>query len=104
PLLVTTTVLAAFWLGFDQAARTEYLPALLLPLHLAWLDDALHTGDRKAPWLAGVTLGAMALGGWYVAVFALVVVGPVAIGWSIAAPKRRAIRSLAIVGAVAVVL
>ena len=104
PLLVATTVLGAFWLGFDQAARTEYLPALLLPLHLAWLDDALHTEDRKSPWLAGITLGAMALGGWYVAVFALVVIAPVAIAWSVAAPKRRAIRSLAIIGAVALLL
>ncbi len=104
PLLVATTVLGAFWVGFDCAGRTEYLPALLLPLHLAYLDDAFHSDDRKAAWLAGLTLGAMALGGWYVAVFALLVVAPLAIVRAIPAPRRRAFRAIAIIGAVAFVL
>jgi hypothetical protein len=104
PLLVATTVLGAFWVGFDHSGRTEYLPALLLPLHLAWLDDALHTDDRAAPWLAGLTLGAMALGGWYVAVFALLVVAPVTLAWSVGSPTGRTIRTIAIVGLLALVL
>jgi hypothetical protein len=103
PLLVTST-LGAWWLGFDHAARTEYLPALLLPLHLAWLRDALLTDSRRAPWLAGLTLGALALGGWYVALFALIVVVPVALAWTLSQPSPRALRSLAVVAAVSLAL
>jgi hypothetical protein len=103
PLLVAST-LGAWWLGFDRAARTEYLPALLLPLHLAWLRDALLTDSRRAPWLAGLTLGALALGGWYLAIFALIVVVPVALAWALSTPSSRTLRSLAVVGLVSLAL
>jgi hypothetical protein len=104
PVLIASSTAGAWWLGFDRAARTEYLPALLLPLHLAWLRDALQTDSRRAPWLAGLTLAGIALGGWYLAVFVIIVVAPVAIVWARAAPRRRAIRSLSTIAAIALAL
>ena len=103
-VLVTAIVTGAWWLGFDRASRTEYLPALLLPLHLAWLRDALLTDSRRAPWLAGLTFAGLVLGGWYLAVFAGIVVGPVALAWGVRAGSSRALRVLAVMGIVSGVL
>jgi hypothetical protein len=101
PVLATSATLGAWWLGFDRAARTEYLPALLLPLHLAFLHDAFFAASRRGGVLAGLTLGGIALGGWYLTVFAGIVVAPAALAWAMAAPRERARRSLATVAGIA---
>ena len=57
-------LLSTPWLG-----RTEYLPAALYPLHLWALRRAIRTGGWGATAAAGLSLGATALGGWYLAVW-----------------------------------
>jgi hypothetical protein len=109
PVLIAAFPLSSYFLAHDCFGRTEYLPVLLLPLHLAWLRDALlgaGGGERRAAFLAGTTLGAMALGGWYLAVFLLLVVPPLALVWTAASPLpwRRRVEVLGLAAGTAIVL
>ncbi len=95
-LMAAVFCLSPYMLYVPFAGRTEYLPAVLYPLHLALLHRWLRApvgleGERgEAPplWvglLAGLVLGASALGGWYLAVFLGLAEIPVAIwlAWGI---------------------
>jgi hypothetical protein len=108
PILLACGSLSAYFLAHDRFGRTEYLSALALPLCLAWLHDALFgEGSPVRPAVgAGVALGAMALGGWYVTVFALLVVPPIALAWALASsrPWTRKIVGLVATGGVALAL
>jgi len=93
------TVACPFFLVYHQQGRTEYLPALLYPLHLAffhrWMrrpeGDAAEEG-APPPWVgvaAGLSLAGVALGGWYLAVFAGLVNGGLALAWWRGLPRRE---------------
>lgn len=84
PLLIVACVASPFVLAHHHFGRSELLPALLLPLHLAWLHDSLVAPDpsRRSVVLAGLSMGAMALGGWYLAVFTLLCAVPIAMVWA----------------------
>ncbi len=108
PVLLACGSLSAYFLAHDHFGRTEYLSALALPFCLAWLHDALF-GDRgpvRPAIASGVALAAMALGGWYVAVFALLVVPPIAIAWAVASdrPARQRVLGLVATAAVSIAL
>lgn len=91
-----------YLLATPSLGRSELLPAVLWPWHLALLHEWLRLpqGEKRglAPpprWRtglgAGLTLGAMVLGGWYLAVFLAILEVPVALwmarrcGWAEAA-------------------
>lgn len=79
--------LAEAWLG-----RSEYLPAVLLPAHLA-LVIRIQRG-RGGPMTmvgAGTLLGLVALGGGYLAFFAALLVVPVYLALLWTTPRRRAL-------------
>lgn len=89
-----------YLLGTPQLGRSEMLPAVLWPLHLAWLHAWLRcpAGDEQgtgaAPrWgvgvKAGLSLGAIALGGWYLAVFLAILEPPVALWLGRRCPPRE---------------
>ncbi len=103
-----------FLLQHPSMGRTEYLPAVWLPLFLAlfhrWmrrpagLTSAVEA--RPPAWVgvaAGLTLAAVVLGGWYLAVFAAVLAPPVAIAWSAGLRPREVAARLVSVVAVAAV-
>lgn len=91
-------VASPYFLLQPQIGRSEYLPALLYPAHLAffhqWMrrpgpeeesldDEGLsRTAPTSAAVGAALTLGAIALGGWYVAVFAALANFGFAVAWS----------------------
>ena len=75
-------LLSTPWLG-----RTEYLPAALYPLHLWALRRSIRTGGWGATAAAGLSLGAAALGGWYLAVWLALLQPVVALG--LVAQARR---------------
>ena len=84
-------LMASPWLG-----RTELLPGAAWGLHLWWLHRALHRPQgRILSWDllgAGLSLAAIALGGWYLAGWLLVLEPPVAMAmaWGAAGRDRRA--------------
>lgn len=120
PVLVLGLAASAFVLGFPAHGRTELWPAVLAPLHLAALHRLfLGRGDGpveasgpahplKSGLLAGVSLGAMALGGGYLATFLLVGLVPVALAWGLRFARRHGLRAaalrLALVGLPALLL
>jgi hypothetical protein len=106
PILLACGSLSAFFLSHDHFGRTEYLSALALPLCLAWLHDALFGVSVRAAVAAGIALGAMALGGWYVTVFSLLVVPPIALSWVLVSQQAwsRKTIGLAVTAAVALAL
>lgn len=80
-LASTVTVASSFFLIYHRQGRTEFLPALLYPLHLALLHrwmrrSAVGEGASVAAppplWVglaAAATLAGVGLGGWYLCVF-----------------------------------
>jgi hypothetical protein len=69
-----------FWQAYPKTGRTEFLPAMLLPLHVALLHRwmrRLPAGEAgispPPPWWVGAccagVLALVALGGWYLVVF-----------------------------------
>lgn len=93
-VLVAGFVGGSALLGHPDAGRSEYLPALWLPLHLAWLHEAVETGRARASVLAGVALALVALGGAYVALFSLPVVVVAALAWGRGVGWGRRLRGL----------
>jgi hypothetical protein len=90
----TPMLMASPWLG-----RSELLPGAAWGLHLWWLHRALqpteHRRDRILSWDllgAALSLGCIALGGWYLAGWLLVLEPPVALAmaWQAAGRDRRA--------------
>ncbi len=89
----TPMLMASPWLG-----RTELLPGAAWGLHLWWLHRALQPGaGREGSILswdllgAAVSLAAIALGGWYLAGWLLLLEPPVALAmaWQAAGRDRR---------------
>jgi hypothetical protein len=84
-------LMASPWLG-----RTELLPGAAWGLHLWWLHRALHApSHRILSWDllgAGLSLAAIALGGWYLAGWLLLLEPPVALAlaWGVARRDTRA--------------
>jgi hypothetical protein len=97
----------AFLLSHPHMGRSEYLPAVLLPWHVALLWRWVR-GD--AGWrigvAAGLLLGGVGLGGSYLAIFALLFELPLALGLlaMAGAERRRVLGRLALVAAVALVV
>lgn len=89
-LLLAAFAGGAFLLSHPHMGRTEYLPAVLMPWHLACLLPYLR-GERghRVGFVAGLLLGGMALGGPYLAVFAAALEIPLAAGLLLAARGRR---------------
>lgn len=94
-------LLATPWLG-----RTELLPGVGWALHLWLLHRALRLGRRRDLLLAGGSLGLVALGGWYLAAWLLLVEPWVALALARGAPGTWAARigRLAAVAGVATLL
>ncbi len=92
-----------FLLHTPGMGRSEYLPVALYPLHLALLHEWMRrpaNGQGAAPtaaprWrvgvMAGPTLGAVCLGGWYLSVFCGIVNIVVGLAWSWRLRVREAI-------------
>ncbi|MFH1470108.1 MAG: hypothetical protein ABIO70_37330, partial [Pseudomonadota bacterium] len=103
-LLLAAFAGGAFLLSHPHMGRTEYLPAVLMPWHLAFLLPYAR-GERGhgAGVVAGLLLGGVALGGAYLAVFAAALEVPLALGLLLAARDRRraVLARLALVAAVA---
>ncbi len=99
-VLCVSVVCNSAIVGQPFTGRTEYLAALLYPGHLAllhrWLVD--REPGRRAGVAAGLSLGAVALGGWYLAIF--VAIGDVLLAGAWSWP-RRSWRQLARLGVVA---
>ncbi len=97
----------AFLLSHPHMGRSEYLPAVLLPWHIALLWRWVRGG---AGWRtgvgAGLLLGGVGLGGSYLAIFALLLELPLALGLLATASgdRRRVLGRLALVGGVALVV
>ncbi|MBM4391656.1 MAG: hypothetical protein FJ090_11085 [Deltaproteobacteria bacterium] len=103
-----------FFLLYHRMGRTEYLPALLYPLHLAYF----HRWMRRPPgidgagidapppaWVgvaAALSLSAVALGGTYLALFCLLGNGVLGLAWSRGLGWREATWRLAAVATLAV--
>ena len=97
----TATLLSnSMLVGQPYTGRTEYLAALLYPLHLALLHRWLSEEDapRRVGIAAGVTLGLGALGGWYLAVFMALAEIPLAAWMCGRSLLRRAPRLLVVAG------
>lgn len=101
-----------FLLHTPGMGRTEYLPVALYPLHLALLHEWMRrpkVGEGAAPaaaprrrvgvW-AGIALGAVCLGGWYLTVFCGILNIAVGLTWSWKLRPREAAGRLALVAAV----
>ena len=97
----------AFLLSHPHMGRSEYLPAVLMPAQLAlMLRWVRGTGGWGCGVGAGLLLGGVALGGSYLAIFALLLVLPLAVALPISARrdwKRTTVR-LALVGGVALLV
>lgn len=104
-----------FLLHTPNMGRSEYLPVALYPLHLALLHEWMRrpaNGQGAAPttaprWrvgvMAGVTLGAVCLGGWYLTVFCGILNIAVGLAWSWRLPVREATWRLLFVAAIGAV-
>ncbi len=70
-LLAVGFAAASYTLGFPGLGRTEYLPAALVPVHLVLLRRFLQAEALRLDLglASALSLGAVALGGWYLAVF-----------------------------------
>lgn len=111
-LMAAVFCMSPYMLYVPNMGRTEYLPAVLYPWHLAllhqWLRSpiGLEGGERgEAPALkvglaAGLVLGAAALGGWYLAVFLALAEIPIALWLARGLPWREALWRLALVAGV----
>ncbi len=97
----------AFLISHPYMGRSEYLPAVLMPWHLALLIRWVR-GDLgwRGGLAAGLLLGGVALAGSYLAVFALLLELPIALAMlATAGPhRRRTLGRLALVGGVAVLV
>lgn len=116
-LLTLVFCASPYFLFVPYMGRTEYLPALLCPGHLAllhrWMRRPVGFGATKPKledpppnWVgvcAGLTLGAVALGGWYLAVFVALLEIPVALWWSLGLTPRDAAHRLGLVAGLALV-
>jgi hypothetical protein len=93
-----------FFLRFQETGRTEYLPALLLPWHLAllhrWLGRPSPEEGLPAPpslkvgLAAGATLAGVWLGGWYLVVFSTLLEIPFLLLWGLPLGLRAWLRRL----------
>ncbi len=93
-LATTVTVGSSFFLIYHRQGRTEFLPALLYPLHLALLHrwmrrpdaiDDTELSPSPPAWVgaaAAASLAGVALGGWYLAVFAGITNAVLGLAWS----------------------
>ncbi len=105
-LLVAAVVGSSFTLSHPFFGRTEYLPLLLMPWHLALLLPWVR-GDAgwKTGLSAGVLLGLVALGGGYAASFALLLELPLGAWLLIGSQQRRStIARLGLVAGVALLV
>ncbi len=115
-LMASVFCLSPYLLQVPFMGRTEYLPAVLYPWHLALLHEWLRlprglSGEGEpntAPpplWkgiAAGLVLGAIALGGWYIAVFVFLLEAPLSLWMARRLPWREKIWRLGLVAAVGV--
>ena len=97
----------AFLLSHPHMGRTEYLPAVLLPWHVALLWRWVRGNGTWCTGVgAGLLLGGVALGGSYLAIFAVLFELPLALALVATAQgeRRRMLGRLALVGGVALVV
>jgi len=100
-VLVAGFVGSSALLDQPETGRSEYLPVLWLPLHLALLREALHRGSAPLSLGAGAALALVALGGPYIAVFSLPVVVTAALAWAHPVSWDARLRGLSPAAAVA---
>lgn len=114
--LAGVTFLASpFFLLYHRMGRTEFLPAMIYPLHLAFLhrwlrrpvgtDGGPEPSEPPPPWVgvaAALSLSAVALGGTYLSVFSLLFTGILSLAWSRGLGLREAGWRLALVAVLAV--
>lgn len=93
-MLTAAVVGSPALLHHPELGRSEYLPAMGLPLVLAWLWDAARGGHSRRGWLAGLGLGAMAASGPTLALFLAPVVGLCGLAWTGGLPRARRARVL----------
>ena len=101
-----------FLLHTPNMGRSEYLPVALYPLHLALLHEWMRrpaSGQGAVPAaaprlrvgvMAGLTLGAVCLGGWYLSVFCGILNIVVGLAWSWRLRVREAVWRLLLVAAI----
>ena len=83
PVLVFAFAGSAWLVHHADTGRTELLPAVLWPAHLAALHRALGPrGGARQALGAGLVLGLMGLGGWYLVVFLAVLEAPLLAAWA----------------------
>ncbi len=103
-LLVLAFCASPFWVNQAESGRSEYLGAVLWPWHLALLLEAVRS-ERRWPWRpllgAGLLLGAMVLGGWYLAVFVALMELPVGLYLLWRGPFKIRLARLGIVASIA---
>lgn len=100
-LLTAAVVGSPALLHHPELGRSEYLPAMGLPLVLAGLWDAARGGRLRRGWLAGLGLGAVASSGPTLALFLAPVVGLCGLAWTRdlpLAPRLRVLASVALPG------
>ncbi len=113
-LLAAVVCMSPYMLEFPFIGRTEFLPAMLVPGHVAllhrWMRAPVGPGrpgtpEPPPPWpvglAAGLTLGGVALGGWYLAAFVACLDVPLGLWLACGRPWREALGRLALVVAVA---
>ncbi len=103
-VLVAAVVANPYFLHYPDTGRSEYVPALFYPLHLALLHRALREGTWRTAAAAGAVLGGVALGGWYLAVFVLIQQIPIALAFAAGQPWRRSLARLSIAAGVALLM
>ena len=119
-LMALVFCMSPYLLQVPFMGRTEYLPAVLYPWHLALLHEWLRLpvglggATGKAPpalapaprWTvgvgAGLVLGGIALGGWYLAVFIFLLEAPISLWLARRLPWREAAWRLGVVAGVGV--
>jgi hypothetical protein len=115
-LAALTFVVSPYFALHPETGRTEFLPASLYPAHLAFLHAWLRrpagggsTALEPEPPVrvavgAALTLAAVALGGWYLAVFVAFTEIGLAAFWTRGLQRREALRRLLVVAVPAIVL
>lgn len=90
---------ASYTLAFPLLGRTEYLPAALVPVHLVLLRRTLRAEARpvRLGLAASLSLGAVALGGWYLALFVALFEVPAALILARGTHWRRSLGRLLLV-------